>query len=177
MAARESRRPAMKFTASLYEKLTDEEDARLCDEIGDEACRATPRSFTLILLSHLFTKLGDALVSPKTTLAWATTAVGAPSFVLGFLVPIRESGSMIPQLFIGAAIRKLALRKWVWVAGSIGQFASVLGIGLAVLYLDGAAAGWAILLLVASFSLARASARWQQKTSLARPFQNRNAAS
>ena len=145
----------MNLTTSLYEKLTNDDDARLCDDIAEEACRATPQSFVLILLSHLFTKLGDAVVSPKTTLAWATTAVGAPAFVLGFLVPIRESGSMIPQLFIGGAIRKLAVRKWVWVLGSIGQFASVVAIGLSVLFLDGVTAGWAILILVALFSLAR----------------------
>jgi hypothetical protein len=140
---------------TVYDVLTDEEDARICDDIDEAACRERPLSFLLILASSFMTKLGDALSSPKTTLAWAVTAVGAPAFVLGFLVPIRESGSMIPQLFIGSYIRQLALRKWVWVAGSVVQFLAVTGMGLVVLWLEGAAAGWALLALVTLFSLAR----------------------
>ncbi|MGB5248981.1 MAG: MFS transporter, partial [Gammaproteobacteria bacterium] len=81
--------------------------------------------------------------------------VGAPAFVLGFLVPIRESGSMIPQLFIGSVVRRMPVRKWVWVLGSIGQCLSIAGIGLTALFLSGTRAGWAMLILIAIFSLAR----------------------
>jgi len=140
---------------TVYEALTDEENARVCDDLDEAACRERPLSFLLILISSFLTKLGDALSSPKTTLAWAATAVGAPAFVLGFLVPIRESGSMVPQLFIGGYIRQLALRKWVWVAGSVLQFLAVAAMGLVVFALEGAAAGWALLGLVTLFSLAR----------------------
>ncbi|MDX1460258.1 MAG: MFS transporter [Xanthomonadales bacterium] len=145
----------MSIARDIYLKLTNEEDARLCRDIPDEACRASPRSFTLILLSYCFTKLGDAIASPKTTLAWLTTGIGAPAFVLSMLVPIRESGSMLPQLFIGSYIRRLSVRKWVWVAGSIGQCLCIAGIGITALTLEGARAGWVILLLVSIFSLAR----------------------
>ena len=145
----------MALSQDIYELLTDEDDARLCEEIGEEACRETPRSFVRILASNILTRLADALVSPKTTLAWLTTALGAPAFVLGFLVPIRESGSMIPQLFIGSAVRRLPRRKWVWVAGSIGQCLCAAGLGAVAFTLTGAAAGWAILALVLLFSLAR----------------------
>jgi hypothetical protein len=139
----------------LYAWLTNEEDSRLCDDISEAACRDTPRSFVLILLSYFLTKLGDAIASPKTTLAWVCTVLGTPAFVIGFLVPIRESGSMLPQLFIGGIVRRLALRKWVWVVGSAAQAAAVAGIGLVALTLEGAAAGWAILALIVLFSLAR----------------------
>lgn len=145
----------MAIAEELYDRLTADDDARLCEDIPAAACRESPRSFSLILLSSFLTKLGDALASPKTTLAWAATAVGAPAFVLGFLVPIRESGSMIPQLFIGGIVRRLAVRKWVWVAGSLGQSLCIVGIGMSVLLLEGVAAGWAILSLTALFSLAR----------------------
>ena len=120
---------------NLYEFLGDEEDARLCDDIDESACRESPLSFLLILVSNFMTKLGDELSSPKTTLAWASSVVGAPAFVLGYLVPIRESGSMVPQLFIGARVRQLAVRKWAWVAGSLVQFLCVTGLGLTVLLL------------------------------------------
>jgi hypothetical protein len=62
---------------------------------------------------------------------------------------------MVPQLFIGARVRQLAVRKWAWVAGSLVQFLCVTGLGLTVLWLDGAVAGWTMLGLVALFSLAR----------------------
>jgi len=145
----------MSATENIYELLTIDDDARLCDDIGESACRETSSGFTFILISYFMTKLGDAIASPKTTLAWLTTALGTPAFVLGFLVPIRESGSMIPQLFIGSVIRQLEIRKWVWVAGSLGQFLAIAGIGLVALNLEGAAAGWSILVLVTVFSLAR----------------------
>ncbi len=145
----------MALTDDLYAKLTNEEDARLCREIDERACRKSPQNFFQLLASYFFTKLGDAVASPKTTLAWLTTAVGAPGFVLGMLVPIRESGSLIPQLFIGGVIRRLAIRKWVWVAGSVAQAACIAGIGFVALRLEGAEAGWAILGLITLFSLAR----------------------
>lgn len=139
----------------IYDLLTDEEDARVCDDIDESACQERPFSFLILLVSSFLTKLGDELSSPKTTLAWASTVVGAPAFVLGFLVPIRESGSMIPQLFIGGWVRRMAIRKWVWVAGSLLQFAAVVSMGLSVLLLTGASAGWALLAGVTVFSLAR----------------------
>ena len=145
----------MALSRDLYEKLTNEEDARLCRDIDERACRESPRNFFYLLASYFLTKLGDAVASPKTTLAWLTTAVGAPAFVLGLLVPIRESGSLIPQLFIGGIVRSLAVRKWVWVAGSVVQSACIVGTGVVAFYLEGAAAGWSILALVTLFSLAR----------------------
>jgi hypothetical protein len=145
----------MSLANELYEKLTDQEDARLCRDIDERACRETPNSFVLILLSYFLTKLGDAIASPKTTLAWLTAALGMPAFVLGMLVPLRESGSLIPQLFIGGVIRRLPIRKWVWVSGSLVQSACMVGIGWVAWNLDGVVAGWWLLGLIAVFSLAR----------------------
>ena len=139
----------------LYDRLANDEDARACDDISDAACQESPGSFVLILLANFFTKLGDAIASPKTVLAWATTAVGAPPWVLGFLVPIRESGALIPQIFVGGLIRGFAIRKWFWVGGSIVQALAIGGIGVVVFTLQGAAAGHALLALLVAFSLAR----------------------
>jgi hypothetical protein len=143
------------LAADLYEKLTNEEDARACRDISESACKETPGNFLLILTASFLTKLGDAIASPKTVLAWITTAVGAPAIVLGLLVPIRESGSMIPQLFIGGFLRTLPIRKWVWVLGGALQAAAVIGIGFVAVGMTGVAAGWAILGLITAFSLAR----------------------
>lgn len=145
----------MPVTDQIYEKLTNADDTRVCDDIPDGACDAVPQSFLLILLSYSLTKLGDAIANPKTTLAWIVTAVGAPAWTIGLLVPIRESGSMIPQLFLGSWVRGLSIRKWVWVGGSVGQGAAIAGIALTCFSLEGRAAGWAILVLITCFSLSR----------------------
>ncbi len=149
------RQKSSTLAEDLYAKLTNEEDARACREISDEACKETPGNFLLILIASFLTKLGDAIASPKTILAWITAAVGAPAVVLGLLVPVRESGSMIPQLFIGGFVRSMPVRKWVWVAGSVLQAIVVAGLGVVAFSMTGASAGWAILGLVAAFSLAR----------------------
>lgn len=140
---------------NVYELLTDDTDGRLCDDIPEQACQETPRNFALMLFSLSLTKLGDAITNPKTTLAWLVSALGAPGYVLGYLVPLRESGAMVPQLFLGGVVRRLALRKWVWIIGSLGQGLCMAGLAAVALTLEGVPAGWAMLGLVAVFSLCR----------------------
>ena len=139
----------------LYEKLVDEEDARVCKDITDDACRYVPINFFVLIIANTLTKLGDELSNPKTVLAWLMTFVQAPVYLIGLLVPIRESGSMLPQLFIAAMIRRLPLRKWVWIGGSLAQCGAVIGIGWVAFTLQGVAAGGLIIALLIAFSLAR----------------------
>jgi len=139
----------------MYLKIANEEDARVCKQISDEACRSVPGNFFLIILSNTFTKLGDALSNPKTVLAWLMSYVSAPLYLIAFLVPIRESGSMLPQILIASYVRRLQLRKWVWVVGSILQFMAIASIGIVSIFFEGSAAGWMILALLLLFSLSR----------------------
>ncbi|NMT64537.1 MFS transporter [Marinobacter orientalis] len=138
----------------LYSLIANEEDARVCKDIPEEACQEVPRNFFLILASNVLTKLGDLLISPKTVLAWVMSAVGAPALV-AWLVPIRESGSMVPQMVIAAWVRRRAVRKWFWTLGSFGQAASVVGMAASVWFLEGYAAGGGIIASLIAFSLAR----------------------
>ncbi|KAA1176435.1 MFS transporter [Marinobacter salinexigens] len=138
----------------LYSLIANEEDARVCKDIPDEACREVPRNFFLVLTSNILTKLGDLLISPKTVLAWLMSAVGAPALV-AWLVPIRESGSMVPQMVIAAWVRRKAVRKWFWTLGSFGQALSVAAMAASVWFLQGYAAGSGIILALIAFSLAR----------------------
>jgi hypothetical protein len=143
------------IAGTIYELLTNQEDARACRDIPDTACRVSPTNFVVLLASYFLSKLGDAIANPKTVLTWVMTSVGAPLWMLGFLVPIRESGSLIPQLVIASYVRRMPVRKWVWVAGSALQGLCMLGIGLFTITLTGATAGAAILGLLVAFSLAR----------------------
>ncbi len=138
----------------LYGLIANEEDARVCKDIPEDACREVPRNFFLILFSNVLTKLGDLLISPKTVLAWLMSAVGAPALV-AWLVPIRESGSMVPQMVIAAWVRRKAVRKWFWTLGSFGQAVSVAAMAASVWFLEGYAAGGGIVAALIMFSLAR----------------------
>lgn len=151
-----SEAPADRLAARLYDQLYDEdEDSRVCRDISDEACRVVPGNFFRNTLAQAASKLGDALINPKTTLPWLLTSLQAPGWIAGLLVPIRESGSMLPQLGIAAWVRRLPVRKWSYVGGAVAQALVVIGLALTALTLTGAAAGYAVLGLVVVFSLAR----------------------
>lgn len=147
-------RPSSSTTDQLYSLIANEEDARVCRDLPDDACKEIPRNFFLILASNVLTKLGDLLISPKTVLAWLLNAVGAPALV-AWLVPIRESGSMLPQMVIGAWVRRKPVRKWFWTLGALGQAASVAAMAACVWFLEGYTAGGGIIATLITFSLSR----------------------
>jgi len=138
-----------------YQALVNEEDARVCTDIGDEACRQVPGNFLLQVSTQFLTKLGDAIANPKTVLAWMLSALGAPGVFTAFLVPIRESGSLIPQLVIASYVRRKPIRKWTFVVGCVLQALAVFGMALVALSLRGTAAGLCLIAALVLFSLAR----------------------
>jgi uncharacterized protein with PQ loop repeat len=139
----------------IYDLINDEDDVRICKDIEEDACKETPKNYFLLLSSTLFTKLADTLSNPKTVLAWLMAYVNAPVYLISFIVPIRESGSMLPQIIIASYIRKIAVRKWVWVVGSVLQFAAMIAIGWVSLSFEGFTAGLLIIILIIIFSLSR----------------------
>lgn len=108
------------------------------------------------LLAMLFTKTGDQLVNAKTVLPWVMGAVGAPVYLIGLLVPVRESLSMLPQFILAGYIRSLAHRKPAWIGGAMIQTWAIMAMGLSAWFLEGATSGWIILIALALFSLGRA---------------------
>jgi hypothetical protein len=62
---------------------------------------------------------------------------------------------MLPQLMLGAVVRSLAVRKWVWVAGGAVQGACLAALAAVAFALQGLSAGVAIVGLLTLFSLAR----------------------
>ncbi|MCA1778803.1 MAG: hypothetical protein LC637_05335 [Xanthomonadaceae bacterium] len=139
----------------VYQQLVNEEDARVCTDISSEACKVVPGNFLAQVATQFMTKLGDAIANPKTVLAWLMTALSVPPAFTSFLVPIRESGSLIPQLIIAAWVRRQSVRKWTFVLGSILQGVAVAAMALVAVTLDGNAAGAALLAALAIFSLSR----------------------
>ncbi len=155
MSDRRARLLARSGVDKAYRLLVNEEDARVCKDISDDACRVVPGNFFLQVLTQFLTKLGDAIANPKTILAWMLSALAAPGVFTAFLVPIRESGSLIPQLIIASYIRLQAIRKWTFVVGCIFQAVAVLAMALVALTLAGTAAGLGLLGALVLFSLAR----------------------
>ncbi|NBC95487.1 MAG: MFS transporter [Deinococcus-Thermus bacterium] len=139
----------------LYEVLSgDDAEDRACEAIPDGACTDVPRNYLLNVANGSCTKLAEQLASPGLVLPWLMAAIGAPAAFVGFLAPIKQVGSLLPQLAVAARIRQLARRKWAWVAaGAIQAVALALMIPAAAL-LGPVAAGLAVVVLLAVFSTA-----------------------
>lgn len=138
-----------------WNTLTADDDGRACKDIPEQACDEQPRNFSTHILSLSLTKSADAFVNPKLILSWLLTTMGAPAYFIGLLVPVREAGSLLPQLFIAETIRSLALRKYAWVLGSLIQGLSAAGMGIAVMILDGSVLGITIVSLLGLLALSR----------------------
>ena len=141
--------------AWLYDQVTGEEDARVCKEIPDEACADQPRNFFAYLVANLLNKISDELVSARLTLPWLFSVLGVPAGFVGFLVPIREAGVLLPQLLVAAYVRVLRKRKIVWLIGALLSAAMLFLMALIVWQTNGVVAGWLILSCLVFYSLAR----------------------
>ena len=98
---------------------------------------------------------GDQIVKPSTVLPWLLNALGAPTALIGLLVPIRESGSMLPQAFLTPLVMRVRHRKWVLVVGSLIQALAVAAMALTGAVGSRLVAGLAIVAALAVFSLGR----------------------
>jgi hypothetical protein len=137
----------------LYDALLESPNGR--DELDEELARHVPGNAVRQVTAMTLQKVGDLVVDAKTVLAWLFAALGAPASLAGLLVPIRESGSMLPQATLAPLVRRRAVRKWIWVLGASLQATSVLVMAAIAATLDGVAAGVALLVTLAAFSLAR----------------------
>ena len=98
--------------------------------------------------SHGLQNIGDQIVAPKTVLPWLFTAAGVPAAFTSFLVPIRESGSMLPQFALSPWVTSAASRKRVWLIGSWGQAIAAALIAVAAMFLSGVGLGITVLVLL-----------------------------
>ena len=140
------------LTTEIYETLADTTSDGGLDSA---ASRTEAGNFLRHAASLSMTKTADGLIDPKLVLSWLLNHLGAGAFWIGLLVPVREAGSLLPQLFTAARIHALRRRKWAWAAGSAVQGLAALGIGMAALTLEGRRAGLAILGCLAVLALAR----------------------
>ena len=142
--------------------------ARLTGAAPDDITGSEARNGLIHVAALSLTKVGDSMINPKLVLAWLLTTLGAPGVVIGALVPVREAGALLPQLALARRVEAASQRKRIWAAAAALQGLAALGIAAAVLTLEGAAAGWTVLALVALLAMARAAASVSYKDVLAR---------
>lgn len=58
------------------------------------------KNFRKQVIAYIGSKTGDHLSKPGLILTWLLAALGAPTALVGLLVPIREAGSLVPQMVI-----------------------------------------------------------------------------
>lgn len=121
-------------------------------ELSDDRVVAASRR---LIGSLTLTKIGDRIIDPKTVLAWFLETAGAPAATIGLLVPVRESGALLPQALISPWVASHRRRTRVWIIGAFGQAIAAAGMVAVAMALRGVAAGVAMIGLLAAFSVAR----------------------
>lgn len=143
----------------LYAILSGDDSLdRTSGNIADTDCHQQPRNFMLNLANGSCTKLAEQLAGPNLVLVWLLQSLGAPVWMLGVLMPIKQTGTLLPQMAAAGQIRRLPIRKWVWVGSGLFQAMCLAGIIAAAALLPAVAAGWITLMLFALFCLASGTA-------------------
>lgn len=152
----------------LHSVLVEVDEEHGCGDLPEDVCREVPGNATRIIAAQTLQNIGDRIVDAKTVLPWLLAAAGAPAALVGFLVPIRESGSLLPQAALVPWVRRQPVRKWLWVAGGAGQAVAVGGMALAAATTTGTITGIAVLVALAVFALARSLSSIASKDVLGR---------
>jgi hypothetical protein len=101
-------------------------------------------------------KLSDVLLSAKTTLPVLLTSAGAPGWMSQLLVPIRESGALLPQMAYAYVLRNHTRRDRAWQLSMFVQFIGGITMVACGLSLEGTSAGVGVLFGLVCMSLSRA---------------------
>ncbi|GAA4473809.1 MFS transporter [Enteractinococcus fodinae] len=120
-----------------------------------EARKHLPANGLRIISANALQSSGDQMVNAATVLPWLFATLGVPAALTGLLVPIRESGSMLPQAFLTPLVLRARYRKWVYITGAVIQAVSVGSMALIAALAEGLAAGVGILIALTIFSLGR----------------------
>jgi MFS family permease len=145
----------MSKVESFYEFLTEDDENRICESIQDSQCTNLPKNFTLNIFNGSLTKLAEKLISPGLTLPWILSFLGAPLFLIGMLVPIKDVGSLLPQLLVSGKLREKEKRKPYWVGAGLTQGICLFISSILLLVIENQVlVSYAIVVLLLIFSIA-----------------------
>ena len=145
----------MVTTAERFYSRLVTRDADAERDLPDVVRRELPRNGLRLVAANTLQSSGDQTVNASTVLPWLFHVLGVPAALVGLLVPIRESGSMLPQAFLTPLVVRVRRRKWVFVTGALVQAASVAAMAAIAALGHGTAAGVGILVALVVFSLGR----------------------
>lgn len=155
------------MSSPVYEKLFKTNAART-KELPEPARTNLPGNALRLVAANSLQNTGDQIVNASTVLPWLLTSIGAPAWTIGLLLPIRESGSMLPQAAMLPWVHSVAQRKWIWVAGGAVQAVAVALMAFTAAVATDVTAGVTILIELAVFSLGRAMTSISSKDVLGR---------
>lgn len=139
---------------TIYEWMVEDGEERSCEAISEEDCKEVPGNFIKNTLSGFSSKLAEQLVSPSITLPWMLSILGVSSVFTGMLVPLKNLGSLLPQLFVSAKIRSFPIRKYFWGIPAFIQGLIIALMGLAMGIFEKNSIGILIVVLLLLFSIA-----------------------
>jgi len=137
---------------------SDDDLDRACQSIPAESCKESSRNFILNVCNGAASKLAEQVAGPNLILPWLFQLLGTPVWMFGFLMPIKQSFSLLPQMVVAGRIRQFAKRKWIWVGSAIIQAFCLLLMIPVALWLPPAGAGFSLLGLLIVFSTASGTA-------------------
>ncbi|QNF95310.1 MFS transporter [Janibacter sp. YB324] len=144
----------MTTTERLHARLI-KRDLEAEAELPEPVRRNVPGNTVRLVGANALQSSGDQMVNASTVLPWLFHAIGVPAALTGALVPIRESGSMLPQAFLTPLVIKVRQRKLVTLVGALVQALSVAVMAVTAAIGSGLAAGLTIIVALAVFSLGR----------------------
>jgi hypothetical protein len=113
------------------------------------------KTFSQLISIATCGKLTDLLISAKTTLPWLLDSLGAPVWIVSMLVPIRESGSLIPQWPLKKITSHIHNRLVIWRWGIVIQACSICFMLVSAIFTEALTAGLLILVSLLFLSLGR----------------------
>ncbi len=131
---------------------------RACRSIPEEACHEEGWNLRTNVCSGAASKLAEQIAGPNLILPWLFQLLGTPVWMFGFLLPIKQTFSLLPQMLVAGQIRRLAVRKWVWTISGLVQALCLLLMIPAALWLAPTLAGLLLLFLLLVFSVASGTA-------------------
>ncbi|WP_462416937.1 hypothetical protein [Kytococcus sp. Marseille-QA3725] len=123
------------LSRTVWDRVVTDPDAGT-EQLDPAATEALPRNGTRILGATSLLNTADQLIHAPTVLTWALTGLGAPGWTVGLLVPVRESGSMLPQSALTPWVRSTRRRNRLVALGALVQAAGAAGLftGVAALW-------------------------------------------
>ena len=113
--------------------------------------------FTRLLSISTLTQLADEIVSAKIVLPWILLSLNAPLWMLALIVPIKESGALLPQWSVQKILAATYSTATIWRTGMFMQGGALLAIVVVMWWLMPTSfAAYAVLLAVVVLSLGRA---------------------